>query len=232
MRHGFLYLRMKITSATFFFSLLLITSSCSKKIIQSSLFNGTDLSGWYAYVKDEKHENAAEIFQASNGMIRLNGEKPGYLMSTHSYANFELKLEYKWNTEPAFQRGIGTKNSGVMYNVPATTADQLWPAGIQFQIKEGATGDFVLLGDVTLTVRGERKAPGKSVVVNRSTENEKPVGEWNEIVIKSDKGVCSQYLNGKLVNEGTESSSAGGRILLQYEGSPIDFRKIVIKKLQ
>lgn len=206
-------------------------SSCSEKVINTNLFNGTTLDGWYAYVKDGKHVNAAEIYHADNGMIRLNGDKPGYLMSNQSYNNFELKLEYKWNTEPAYQRGTGAKNSGVMYNVPASTTDQLWPAGIQFQIKEGATGDFVLLGDVTLTVRGDRKAPGKSVAVPRITENEKPAGEWNEIVIKSNNGVCSQYLNGKLVNEGIESSSASGRILLQYEGAPIDFRKIVIKAL-
>ena len=40
----------------------------------------------------------------------------------------------------------------------------------------------------------------------------------------------TQRLNGKLVNKGTESSVNQGRILLQYEGFPIDFRKITIKK--
>lgn len=210
--------------------ILLLFSSCSNTVRQSKLFNGVTLDGWYAYVQGEKHINASAIFNVNDSIIQMNGEKPGYLMSTRSFSNFELSLDYKWNTEPQYQRGKGKKNSGVMYNVPAV-ADKLWPAGIQYQIKEGATGDFVLLDSVTLEVRGQRSVPGKSVVVPRLEENEKAIGEWNQLVIKSYKGKCSQYLNGKLVNEGTASSSLSGRILLQYEGSPIDFRRLIIRKL-
>jgi len=209
---------------------ILFASSCSNSVRQPKLFNGTTLDGWYAYVQGEKHEDASTIFNVTDSMIRMNGERPGYLMSNQSYSNFELTLDYKWNTEPKYQRGKGKKNSGVMYQVP-DVADKLWPAGIQYQIKEGATGDFVLLDSVTLEVRGQRNLPGKSVVIPRLSENEKTVGEWNQLTIKSYKGTCSQYLNGKLVNEGTKSSSLAGRILLQYEGSPIDFRRLIIKKL-
>ena len=37
-------------------------------------------------------------------------------------------------------------------------------------------------------------------------------------------------LNGKLVNEGSKPSVPEGRILLMYEGYPIDFRKVEIKE--
>ncbi|WP_083936596.1 3-keto-disaccharide hydrolase [Arcticibacter svalbardensis] len=210
--------------------IILLATSCSNKVRQAQLFNGTTLDGWYAYVQGEKHEDASTIFNVMDSMIRLNGERPGYLMSKQLYSNFELTLDYKWNTEPKYERGKGNKNSGVMYQVPVR-ADKLWPEGIQYQIKEGATGDFVLLDSVTLEVRGERNLPGKSVVIPRLSENERTVGEWNQLVIKSYKGKCSQYLNGKLVNEGIASSSLSGRILLQYEGSPIDFRRLIIRKL-
>ncbi|WP_315824617.1 family 16 glycoside hydrolase [Paraflavitalea speifideaquila] len=119
-----------------------------------------------------------------------------------------------------------------MYNVPDTARDVLWPAGIQFQVKEGATGDFILLENVTLAVRGETKGPGKSVAVPRLGEQEKPLGQWNTILIRHIKGACTQYLNGVLVNEGSQASSQSGRILLQYEGAPIDFRKVEIKSLK
>jgi len=118
-----------------------------------------------------------------------------------------------------------------MYLVPSTTSDTLWPKGIQFQIKEGATGDFVLLQDVTLQINGKTTVPGRSVVAARFEDAAKPVGEWNTIIITSVNGRVKQELNGKLVNEGTEASVSEGRILLQYEGYPIDFRKVVIKKL-
>jgi hypothetical protein len=186
---------------------------------------------WYAYTKDQRFDKATDLFSITDSMIRLYGNKTGYLMSKKVYSDFELTLEYRWNMDPAYAHGSGKKNSGVMYNVPVTAKDTLWPAGIQFQVKEGATGDFILLGNVTLTVREETKEPGASVAVARLSEQDKPLGEWNTILIRSNKGVLSQYLNGQLVNEGSNASSLSGRILLQYEGSPIDFRKVIIKGL-
>jgi hypothetical protein len=205
---------------------------CSHKTYSSRSPANKDGISWYAYTKDQKYEAATAVYHFTDSMIRLYGDKIGYLMSKQSYADFELTLQYRWNMEPQYQRGAGKRNSGVMYNVPDTARDMLWPAGIQFQVKEGATGDFILLENVTLAVRGETKAPGKSVVVPRTSEQEKTLGQWNTIVIRSVKGKCSQYLNGVLVNEGTDASSASGRILLQYEGAPVDFRSVVIKTLR
>ena len=163
-------------------------------------------------------------------MIRFHGEKVGYLMSNKSYKNFELTVDYRWNIETQYHRNDNKKNSGVMYNIPTDAPDVLWPRGIQFQVKEGATGDFVLLDSVTINVKGIKSVAGKSVNVMRNIDNEKPFGEWNTILIQSKNGHCSQYLNGQLVNEGTDATSKEGRILLQYEGSPIDFKNIKIKK--
>lgn len=164
-------------------------------------------------------------------MIRLYGDTSGYLMSDTSFDNFELSLEFRWNTDTSFTRRIDVKNSGVMYLVPLDTTDKLWPKGIQFQVKEGHTGDFILLGETSLKLKGVLIPPGKSVVVERFEEAEKPFGEWNKMVISCKEGHIKQWLNGKLVNEGTEASIEKGRILLQYEGYPIDFKDIQIKKL-
>jgi len=211
--------------------LLPAISGCSYKSRTIQLFNGTTLDGWYAYTDDGKQPDAAQVFSVTDSMIRLYGNKVGYLMSTKSYTDFELSLEFRWNTEQKYYRGPGIKNSGIMYNVPEETPDRFWPAGIQYQVKEEAVGDFILLGNVTMEVRGIRPAPGSSVVIPRISGTERKAGEWNQIVIQSYKGKCSQYLNGELVNEGINPSSAGGRILLQYEGSPIDFRRIILKHL-
>lgn len=209
----------------------LVLGSCSHTLHPGKAAKNDNGITWYAYTKDHKYDNAGDLYQLTDSMIRLHGDKVGYLMSKKSYHDFELMLEYRWNMEPAFQRGTGNKNSGVMYNVPDTARDVLWPAGIQFQVKEGATGDFILLENVTLAVRGETKVPGKSVAVARISEQEKPLGQWNIILIRNKQGNCTQYLNGILVNEGTNASSKAGRILLQYEGSPIDFRQVVMKPL-
>lgn len=196
------------------------------------LFNQKNLKGWYAFEPvSGKQKDASKIFHVDKKMIHLGGDKIGYLMSEKSFKNFQLTVEYKWNTDSTVVRKSNKKNSGIMYLVPTNTPDTLWPKGIQFQIKEGATGDFVLLQNVILEVKGKKTEAGKSVTSTRFEDAEKPFGEWNTVVITSLHGNIKQELNGKLVNEGMQTEISEGRILLQYEGYPIDFRKIGINKL-
>lgn len=196
------------------------------------LFNQKDLEGWYAFEPETgKHVNASELFTVDQNMIRFYGKKAGYLMSMQSFHDFQLTVEFRWNTDTTFVRKSNTKNSGVMYMVPSYTPDMLWPKGIQFQIKEGSTGDFILLQEMTLTINGKKTEPGKSVIAKRFTDAFKPIGEWETLVITSQKGKIRQELNGVLVNEGSDPSVSEGRILLQYEGFPIDFRRVEVVQL-
>lgn len=211
-----------------FFSIFITTQTQA----QIKLFNEKNLKGWYAFEPTEGRQNdASKVFYVKKKMIRLYGEKVGYLMSGSSFKNFQLTIEYKWNLDSTFKRKSTKKNSGIMYLVPPTSPDTLWPKGIQFQVKEGATGDFVLLQNVVIEVKGKKTEAGKSVTSTRFEDAEKPFGEWNKVMITSLNGKIRQELNGKVVNEGTQTDIAEGRILLQYEGYPIDFRKIVVKIL-
>lgn len=214
--------------------LFLSTFIATKTHAQSKikLFNEKNLKGWYAYEPvSGKQQDASKVFHAEQKMIRLYGDKIGYLMSEKSFKNFQLTIEYKWNMDSTVVRKSNKKNSGIIYLVPTTTPDTLWPKGIQFQVKEGATGDFVLLQNVVLEVKGKKTEAGKSIVSAKFEDAEKPFGEWNKVVITSLNGNIKQELNGKLVNEGTQVEVSEGRILLQYEGYPIDFRKVLIKEL-
>ena len=152
-------------------------------------------------------------------------------MSDQSFHEFQLIVEFRWNTDTSIVRKSNSKNSGVMYLVPPDAPDMLWPRGIQFQIKEGATGDFIFLHDVTLTINGSKTKPGKSVVSQRLLDAENPEGEWNTLIVTYKDNNIIQELNGRLVNEGTDPSVTEGRILLMYEGYPIDFRKVQISTL-
>ena len=197
------------------------------------LFNQKNLKGWYAFEPESgKQTDASKLFSVTDHMIRLHGKKAGYLMSKKSFRNFQLTVEFRWNTDTTFARKNNSKNSGVMYLIPKETPDELWPKGIQFQIKEGATGDFVLLQNVTLTIKDKQTEAGKSVVAKRFEDAFQPIGDWETLVVTCKNGVVKQELNGKLVNEGVNASVTEGRILLQYEGFPIDFRKVEIKKLR
>ncbi len=210
----------------FVFSLLFLLNSCASS--QKNLSQ----SDWYAFTKASSERlEPSKIYEFTDGMIRMHGKNIGYLMSKKSYKNFEFQLDYRWNMEEKYNRGSGKKNSGVMYNIPIDSPDNIWPKGIQFQIKEKNTGDFIFLDKITAVVNGKLVEPGASVTSAKFSENEKSYGEWNSIVIISYNGKITQFLNGKLVNECFEASSLEGKISLNYEGSPIDFKNIQIKNI-
>lgn len=189
------------------------------------------MEDWYAFTKtNTTRQEPAKVYEFTDGMIRMYGEDSSCLMTKKSYKNFELSLEFRWNLEEKYKMK-GTKNSGVMYNIPLDASDKIWPKGIQFQIKENTTGDFIFLDQVTAKVNGKLIEAGASVVSPKFLANENAHGEWNSIVIKSFNGKITQYLNGKLVNECTEASSKEGKISLNYERSPIDFRNIQLKNI-
>lgn len=207
---------------TFFF----LFNSCA--VHQKSL----STKDWYVFTKTSSERlEPLKVYEFTDGMIRMHGENIGYLMTKKSYKNFELSMEFRWNMEEKFNRGNGKKNSGVMYNIPVDSPDNIWPKGIQFQIKENTTGDFIFLDKVTAKVNGKLIEAGASVTSPKLIANENPYGEWNTILIKSFNGKITQYLNGKLVNECVEASSVEGKISLNYEGSPIDFRNIQLKNI-
>lgn len=213
--------------------IILLIPELSKGQKSKQLFNQKNLHGWYAFEPETgRNKQAIDIFRVDNNLLRCFGKKPGYLMSRKSFENFKLTVEFMWNTDSTFNRKNNTKNSGIIYLIPKDTKDELWPKGIQFQIKEGgATGDFVFLKGVTLMINGIKTDPENSVVSKNFKDSENSLNNWNTIVITSMNGVIKQELNGKVVNEGKDSSVRKGRICIQYEGFPIDFRKIEIEKL-
>lgn len=196
------------------------------------LFNGNNLIGWYAYQPEAgKDIHASDLFHVENHIIRFYGKHAGYLMSERSFHNFKLTVQFRWNTDTTFVRKNNHINSGVMYLVPKDTPDQLWPKGVQFQIKKDHTGDFIFLHGITLRIRGKLTEAGKSMVYPRFADAAHPIGQWNTFTVTVKNGHIIQKLNGKLVNEGRDASVTKGRIMLMYEGFPIDFRKVDIQPL-
>lgn len=206
--------------------LLLFLNSCA---VQEKKLSKDD---WYAFTKTSKLKiKPSKVYELTDGIIRMHGDNIGYLMTNKSYKNFELALEFRWNIEEKFNKSKAKKNSGVMYNIPIDSPDNIWPKGIQFQMKENTTGDFVFLDNITAVVNGKLVEAGPSVTSPKFSANENPYGEWNQVLIRSFNGKITQYLNGKLVNECVETSSKEGKISLNYEGSPIDFRNIRLKNI-
>lgn len=223
-----------------------------------SLFNGRNLSGWYTYLPGLGRDNDPEdVFKVEDGMLHIldvadKGYRDfGYLATWERFSNYELRLEYKWGEKRFEPRENLPRDSGVVYNFGGQ--DRLWPAGIEYQIQEGDTGDFWMLNGTTIKTTVDNpyaseptykpggkpftSKPGDFVRVVKSDTHDRRSG-WNTVNIVVRGSTAVHSVNGRvnnraqrLMNPGGGSLSSG-RILLQAEGAEIYYRNIEIRSLE
>jgi hypothetical protein len=63
-------------------------------------------------------------------------------------------------------------------------------------------------------------------IANLTDNSEKPVGQWNTMVIEAVGRSIKVWVNGEVVNDGSDATADHGRIALQSEGSEVEFRKL------
>lgn len=195
-----------------------------------SLFNGKNLDGWYTFLKDPNMP-ADSVFTVEDGMIHVSGRNFGYVCTRQSFKNFHLILQFKWGVAKWPPRQNAKRDSGVLYYFSSSSPDKVWPRSIECQVQEGDCGDFWLIDSTSLTVNGKLYPPMKNQQVVKSSDQEKPYGEWNTLEIIGKDGKCTHILNGTIVNEGTDANVREGKILLQSEGSEIYYRNIRVQEL-
>ena len=57
------------------------------------------------------------------------------------------------------------------------------------------------------------------------------MGEWNTMVIEARGRRLTVWVNGVLVNEGTNATTDRGKLALQAEGTEVEFRRVSIGPL-
>ncbi|MHC4623315.1 MAG: 3-keto-disaccharide hydrolase [Planctomycetota bacterium] len=203
---------------------LLTTSGCaSRKPVGTALWNGQDFTGWKLVLADQ-NVDVNKVWSVKNGVIHCKGRPNGYMRTQADYSDYNLHLEWRWVEMPT--------NSGVLLH--AGGPDKVWPRCIEAQLKSGKAGDFVLIGGTGIRVGGKFiQDVGKEYVIvpKRDGVSEKAPGQWNsyDIICKGDAIRC--YVNDVLQNEGIDATETSGKICLQSEGSPIEFRNIYIEHL-
>lgn len=199
---------------------LLIFVGCGKQTVQ--LFNGKDFTGWEFELETDTVA-AEDVWSVKDGVIHCEGIPTGYMHTVQAYSNYILTLEWRWVEHKS--------NSGVLLHVQSP--DQVWPLCIECQLQAGNAGDMVLIGQGSITVNDSLyNNTGRFLVIPKQNDsNEKPVGEWNsyKIVCKGNAITC--YVNGMMQNNGQNASLSSGKIGLQSEGGPIEFRNIQLEKL-
>jgi hypothetical protein len=199
------------------------------------LWNGKDLAGWHADVPAADHGAKVEpSFVVRDGVLLSCGKPEGHLITDASYSNYLLTVEWRWPGEPG--------NCGVLVHTskPRRLAG-MFPQSIECQMLAGEAGDFWCIGeDITVPDMEARRGPkakwGVDGEKNRRIKNltdnsEKKPGEWNTMVIECRGHAITIWVNGDLVNQGTDCTADHGQIALQAESAACEFRKVDLQPL-
>jgi hypothetical protein len=181
-----------------------------------ALFDGKSMAGWVQYLPDGA--DPAKTWSVKDGVIRCTGTPVGYLRTEKTFKNFFLVVEWRWPEKAG--------NSGVLIHMQK--GDKVWPYSIEAQLESGNAGDFWLIEGATLEVDDTRRNPGAKTNVKHLAGVEKPLGEWNRYEITSIDGNVVLVVNGELVNFGRHAVPDEGHVLLQSEGTPIEFKTVEI----
>lgn len=231
------------------------------------LFNGTDLSGFNVYRQNQEKapgtllsaEQAVAVFKPEAGTIHVYADAPDQspqvhytLVTTRSYSNYRLSWEYKWGNKkfaPYTDLAKYPRDAGVLWHLHGDVT-QLWPASIEFQNKDGTTGDIFALyarctspgspSDKTVFAEG-----GSSVLVDGSngfvqhgrSANFEVAGDWTPCLLEVDAGKAVYSVGGHIVNRVLGVMDAKGQpvnagpIAWQAEQAEVFYRHLRIEVL-
>jgi 3-keto-disaccharide hydrolase len=208
------------------------------------LFDGKSLHGWYPKIQNQKTgEDPEKYFQVDDGVIHVYKDQAagtkvpnGYLATEKEYANYRLRMEYKWGTKKFQPRMMAVRDAGLLYHV--TAPDSVWPRCIECQIQENDVGDCFTVRGVRLTTSvevvpiqtpgGVKKLPrykpeaaggatqklGDSGIVRIVKSSTHEHEGWNtiELAVRGSQG-SEHMVNGETVFRATELKELGAEPL-------------------
>jgi hypothetical protein len=225
------------------------------------LFNGKDLSGWHLdtpmregvsastdfVVKDgvltfdtrkgEWWEASPPSFIVRDGLLVSLGNPPGHLITDAAFSDYRLVVEYRFPKKPG--------NCGVLVHASTPRAlYNMFPASIEVQMMHENAGDFWCIAENIEVPDMEARRPREDEtqafggtegdarrILNLVDGAERPLGDWNTLVITCLGDTIEVHVNGILVNWGFHSTATRGRIALQAEGAEVEFRKVDLTRL-
>lgn len=203
-----------------------------------ALFNGKDLAGWTADVPEaDKKPDIEPSFVVRDGNLVSKGKPLGHLVSDKEYSDYKLTVEYRFTGKAG--------NCGVLvHSSKPRELYGMFPKSIEVQMQSGQAGDFWCIGENIEVPDMEKRRPRKEGqafggsandarrILNLTDDSEKPLGEWNTMVIECKNDEVIVHVNGVLVNHGTKSTATSGKLAIQAEGTEVEFRKVDLTPLK
>jgi hypothetical protein len=210
----------------------------------TSMFNGTDLTGW---------EGAPKLWSVEDGAIvgRTTKENPAeentFLIWTNGQpGDFEMRCSFKIESH----NKESFANSGVQYRSKFVKPSYWVVAGYQADMEVGPNytgGLYEEKGRGILAKRGDKvliHSNGKLEVVGKlgdfvALNDEIKKGDWNDYVIIAKGNHLQQFINGKemvdVVDEQSDKAATSGVIALQLHhggAMTVEFKDLRIKDLK
>ncbi|NMC21606.1 MAG: DUF1080 domain-containing protein [Thermogutta sp.] len=187
-----------------------------------------EIPGWGWFCEDAGVPPGQVWRLSPDGVLQCSGTPRGYLFTQRDYADFELRLEWRFPGDKAGRGGVLLRTTG---------PHRIWPKSLEAQINSPDAGDFWGLGGFRFEGPGDRLEivrdadSGKLTHLSKVEAAEKPAGRWNtyEITVRGDEVVL--VINGRRVNRATRCETLPGKICLTAEGDPIEFRNIRLRVL-
>jgi len=240
------------------------------------LFNGKDFSGWDMYlgplydsVKNEfagdplgLNRDPNQVFtivkEDGKPAIRISGENFGGISTQEEFANYHLRLEFKWGKEKWNPKRNARRDSGLLYHAvgPHGADGRFWMRSQEFQIQELDCGDYWGCGGAVADVPSVKQAGGQFIYASggslftfrdqgpngrnctKQRDAEKPSGEWNTIELYCFGDTSVHVVNGQTVmvlynsrqpDGGHDKPLTKGKIQIQSEGAEIFFRHLEVE---
>lgn len=222
--------------SSFLLALSLSITTLAVNAQKKNLFDGKSLAGWHTDVPaKDKDANIPDAFIIRNGNLVSLAQPQGHLITDAVYENYRLTVNYKFTGKPG--------NCGVL--VHASTPRILYgmfPKSLEVQMQHKDAGDFWCIEeDITVPNMEARRGPKENWgingnkarrIKNLTDDSEKLLGEWNTMVIECFKDAIKVWVNGVLVNEGTNCTATKGQIAVQAEGSEVEFSKLELQPIK
>ncbi|MDB6080177.1 MAG: hypothetical protein JWO82_3924, partial [Akkermansiaceae bacterium] len=201
------------------------------------LFDGT-LKGWDVQPGDEGH------WVPLNGILKYDGKSESTeknLWTQKEYGDFTLVCDWRWAAEgPKSQRPIILPDGSEKKNDDGTSVTeeiQELDSGIYLRGSEKSQVNLwnwsVGSGEVYGFRTNMSLSPEVRAGVTPKAKADKPLGQWNRMMITMQGEALTVVLNGQTVIDHAQlpGVAAKGRLALQHHGAAIDFANVWIKEL-
>ena len=192
------------------FSLVLIFAGCATTKNTTSLFNGSDLTGWTIHGTEKWYVQNGELICESGP-----DKQYGYLSTDKQYKNFDFSVDFK-------QEANG--NSGVFFR---SSIEGVKISGWQVEV-----------APLNLHTGGIYESYGRGWLIKPKPEDEKWLkpGDWNNLRILVVNDEVTTWLNGHqmIYFKDAKIGAANGFIALQIHdggGIKVRWKNFKIKEL-